>query len=171
MCIIFAGQENSSNGRSRSRTRTKGASPLSPFNPAAAAAAASSHEENAAEDAAKKSMVGRVESIRQFLLHGSTKASVNQANTTTTSDQDTTTPQCNCRHHPHPQAPPPQPGPPPFLPAYGPPPPNLMHRRSKSQERLNARMSLATTPAPMMTPTTAALIGPFIFYQPQEVSR
>ena len=60
----------------------------------------------------------------------------------------------------------------PHHPPYPPhPPPNLLHRRSKSSERLNARMTIATPPASLMTPTTAALIGPFIFYQPQEVSR
>ena len=83
------------------------------------------------------------------------------------------TPQCNCRHHPPPQTQPQGPPPlPPFMPAFAAPPPHpLVHRRSKSSERLNTRMSLATPPTPLITPNTAALIGPFIFYQPQEISR
>ena len=150
--FFIAGQENcGNNGRSRSRTRTKGASinqPLSTF---------VEPDQDADSNPKKSSMVGRVESIRQFLLHG--KSNQNQA-----AENDHL--QCNCRHHHQPL--------PPFLPPPHPhfnhPPPNLIHRRSKSSERLNARMTLAP-PASLITPTTAALIGPFIFYQPQEVSR
>ena len=74
--------------------------------------------------------------------------------------------------HPHPPFLPPFAAPPGHHPHHH-PPPNLIHRRSKSSERLNARMTLAQAPPPtsLITPTTAALIGPFIFYQPQEISR
>ena len=135
-------------------------------------------------DESKK--VGRVESIKQFLLHGGNGNTNNKAaEAVAASGQHAgqvgtgggeAQPQCNCRHHPPqgpPQGPPPGPPLPPFMPAFAAPPPGhpLVHRRSKSSERLNSRMTLATPPTPIITPTTAALIGPFIYFQPQEISR
>ena len=124
--------------------------------------------EPSAEDSKK---IGRVESIKQFLLHGGgsgQNGGSGPAHHHSANKDSSEQPQCNCRHHP--TAPPHHP---PFLPAFAaPPPPHpLVHRRSKSSERLNTRMSLATPPTSMITPTTAALIGPFIFYQPHEISR
>ena len=145
-------------------------------------------------DESKK--VGRVESIKQFLLHGGGGNGNTNNNNKATAEAVAASgqhagqvghagqggeaqPQCNCRHHPpqgvpphqghHPPGPPPLP---PFMPAFAAPPPHpLIHRRSKSSERLNSRMTLATQPTPLLTPTTAALIGPFIYFQPQEISR
>ena len=122
--ILFPGQENSSNGnnnngRSRSRTRTKGNSALaqssqanslvpvptnalSPFNPAAAASNNSENSNldknsaNSEECSNKKSMVGRVESIRQFLLHG-TSIKSQQMNAENEQQNVSNPPQCNCR--------------------------------------------------------------------------
>ena len=113
-CIIyFSGQENSSNnnggvdrgrsGRSRSRTRTKGGpntpstlSPLNNNNPSSSsqqevAEGNSNSNQNSAETdsilAGKKSMVGRVESIRNFLLHGSKNNVENEQPTSHASQQ------------------------------------------------------------------------------------
>jgi hypothetical protein len=112
--------------------------------------------------------VGRVESLRQFLLHGRVPAP-EKPDPEAPAGHDTANgaPQCSCRHvNFHPQA---------FAaaaaagaayPALGP------YRRSKSSERLTPRLSLVPggpTSAPILSP----LLTPYVFasFTPQEASR
>ena len=108
----------------------------------------------------------KVESIKQFLLQSNKNQSVHQSQS---ENHPVSEAQCNCRHHVAPVPPVPPGHQAPFLLH---PPPNLIHRRSKSSERLNARMTLPPNATPsLLPPTAAALIGPFIYFQPPEVSR
>ena len=153
-----------SNGRSRSRTRTSSkassASTMSPF---------SQEDNNQIEEKVEQIKKSKVESIKQFLLNQSNKNLNQQQQQNDVHHQEA---QCNCRHHPHLS-----PGhvqPPQGAPFILHPGPNLIHRRSKSSERLNgARMTLPPNATPsLLPPTAAALIGPFIYFQqPPEVSR
>ena len=153
-----------SNGRSRSRTRTSSkassASTMSPF---------SQEDNHQIEEKVEQIKKSKVESIKQFLLNQSNKNQNQQQQQNDVHHQEA---QCNCRHHPHLS-----PGhvqPPQGAPFILHPGPNLIHRRSKSSERLNgARMTLPPNATPsLLPPTAAALIGPFIYFQqPPEVSR